>query len=66
MGMKGQSYAEYVLRMRFGIGMNIGHTLEEVGWQFSVPRERIRKTRGEGAAQAEASEPVNEAAKLPR
>jgi RNA polymerase primary sigma factor len=34
---------ERVLRMRFGIGMNTGHTLEEVGVQFSVTRERIRQ-----------------------
>ena len=34
---------ERVLRMRFGIGMNTDHTLEEVGQQFSVPRERIRQ-----------------------
>jgi RNA polymerase primary sigma factor len=34
---------ERVLRMRFGIGMNKGHTLEEVGLQFSVTRERIRQ-----------------------
>jgi RNA polymerase primary sigma factor len=34
---------ERVLRMRFGIGMNSGHTLEEVGQQFSVTRERIRQ-----------------------
>ena len=32
-----------VLRMRFGIGMNTDHTLEEVGLQFSVTRERIRQ-----------------------
>ena len=32
-----------VLRMRFGIGMNSDHTLEEVGQQFSVTRERIRQ-----------------------
>jgi RNA polymerase primary sigma factor len=32
---------ERVLRMRFGIGMNTDHTLEEVGQQFSVTRERI-------------------------
>ncbi len=31
------------LRMRFGIGMNTNHTLEEVGQQFSVTRERIRQ-----------------------
>ncbi len=36
---------ERVLRMRFGIGMNTDHTLEEVGQQFSVTRERIRHRR---------------------
>jgi RNA polymerase primary sigma factor len=34
---------ERILRMRFGIGMNKDHTLEEVGNQFSVTRERIRQ-----------------------
>ena len=34
---------ERVLRMRFGIGMNTDHTLEEVGKQFSVARERVRQ-----------------------
>ena len=34
-----------VLRMRFGIGMNTDHTLEEVGQRFSVTRERIRPLR---------------------
>ena len=34
---------ERVLRMRFGIGTNTDHTLEEVGQQFSVTRERIRQ-----------------------
>src|SRR4029453_9620005 len=34
---------ERILRMRFGIGMNSDHTLEEVGLQFSVTRERIRQ-----------------------
>ena len=34
---------ERVLRMRFGIGINSDHTLEEVGLQFSVTRERIRQ-----------------------
>jgi len=33
---------ERVIRMRFGVGMNTDHTLEEVGLQFSVTRERIR------------------------
>ena len=37
---------ERVLRMRFGIGMNTDHTLEEVGQQFSVTRERIRQIEG--------------------
>jgi RNA polymerase primary sigma factor len=34
---------ERVLRMRFGIGVNTAHTLEEVGLQFAVTRERIRQ-----------------------
>jgi RNA polymerase primary sigma factor len=34
---------ERILRMRFGIGMNKDHTLEEVGQQFTVTRERIRQ-----------------------
>ena len=34
---------ERVLRMRFGIGMNTDHTLEEIGQQFSMTRERIRQ-----------------------
>jgi RNA polymerase primary sigma factor len=34
---------ERIVRMRFGIGMNTDHTLEEVGQQFSVARERIRQ-----------------------
>ena len=36
-------YEERVLRMRFGIGMNIDPTLEEVSQRFSVTRERIRQ-----------------------
>ena len=42
-GNLGSPAASYVLRMRFGIGMNTDHTLEEVGQQFSVTRERIRQ-----------------------
>jgi hypothetical protein len=53
------------LRTGFGIGMNTDHTLEEVGQQFSVTRERIRQIEGEGFAEAEASEPVAEDAELP-
>ena len=34
---------ERIVRMRFGIGMNSDHTLEEVGQQFSLTRERIRQ-----------------------
>ena len=49
---------ERVLRMRFGIGMNTDHTLEEVGQQFSRDARTHPPDRGEGAAQAEASEPV--------
>ena len=37
-----------VLRMRFGIGMNTDHTLEEVGKQFDVTRERIRQIEAKG------------------
>ena len=39
---------ERVLRMRFGIGMNSDHTLEEVGQQFAVTRERIRQIEAKG------------------
>jgi hypothetical protein len=50
---------ERVLRMRFGIGMNTDHTLEEVGQQFSVTKARTHPPdRGEGAAEAEAPEPL--------
>ena len=34
---------ERVLRMRFGVGMNTDHTLEEVGFSFQLTRERIRQ-----------------------
>ena len=56
---------ERVLRMRFGIGMNTDHTLEEVGQQFSRHPRAHPPDRGEGAAEAEASEPVAEAEELP-
>ena len=42
---------ERVLRMRFGIGMNTDHTLEEVGQQFSVTRERIRQIEAKALRQ---------------
>ncbi len=57
---------ERVLRMRFGIGMNTDHTLEEVGQQFSVTRERIRQIEAKALQQAQAPEPVAEAALVPR
>ena len=53
---------ERVLRMRFGIGMNTDHTLEEVGQQFSRDPRADPADRGEGAPEAEAPEPVTEAA----
>ena len=56
---------ERVLRMRFGIGMNTDHTLEEVGQQFSRDARAHPPDRGQGAAQAQASEPEPEAAELP-
>ena len=43
--------------MRFGVGMNTDHTLEEVGLQFSVTRERIRQI--EGTEKIEASKDQN-------
>jgi RNA polymerase primary sigma factor len=57
---------ERIIRIRFGIGMNKDHTLEEVGHQFSVTRERIRQIEAQGAEEAEAPEPVKESQKLPR
>ena len=46
---------ERVLRMRFGIGMNSDHTLEEVGQQFSVTRERIRQIEAKALRKLKAS-----------
>ena len=48
--------------MRFGLGMNSDHALEEVGQQFSVTRERILADRGRGDAKAQPSDPVEGAA----
>jgi hypothetical protein len=42
---------EQILRMRFGIALKTEYTLEEVGKQFAVTRERIRQNRGQGLAQ---------------
>ena len=55
-----------VLRMRFGIDMNTDHTLEEVGKQFDVTRERIRQIEAKALAQAASSEPLGAAAQFPR
>ena len=49
---------ERVLRMRFGIGMNTDHTLEEVGQQFSGDPRTHPPDRGEGAPEVEAPQPV--------
>ena len=57
---------ERVLRMRFGIGMNTDHTLEEVGQQFSVTRERIRQIEAKALRKLKHPSPVKEAAVLPR
>ena len=51
--------------MRFGIGMNTDHTLEEVGQQFSRHPRAHPPDRGEGAQEAQASEPLAEAQELP-
>ena len=57
---------ERVLRMRFGIGMNTDHTLEEVGQQFSRHPRAHPPDRSQGSAQAEAPEPQPQAPQLPR
>ena len=46
-----------VLRMRFGIDMNTDHTLEEVGKQFDVTRERIRQIEAKALVQTASPEP---------
>ncbi len=51
--------------MRFGIGMNTDHTLEEVGQQFSVTRERIRQIEAKGAQKTEAPLTVPQTQVLP-
>ena len=57
---------ERVLRMRFGIGMNTDHTLEEVGQQFSVTRERIRQIEAKALRKLKHPSPLAQAQKLPR
>ena len=57
---------ERVLRMRFGIGMNTDHTLEEVGQQFSVTRERIRQIEAKALRKLKHPSRSRHAAQLPR
>ena len=57
---------ERVLRMRFGIGMNTDHTLEEVGQQFSVTRERIRQIEAKALRKLKHPQPQPQAPQLPR
>ena len=54
------------MRMRFGLGMNSDHTLEEVGQQFSVARGARPADRGQGAAEAQAPEPIKRTQELPQ
>ncbi len=55
-----------VLRMRFGIEMNTDHTLEEVGKQFDVTRERIRQIEAKALRKLKHPEPLGQAAQLHR
>ena len=55
-----------VLRMRFGIDMNTDHTLEEVGKQFDVTRERIRQIEAKSPAQAAPPNSQRPPPQLPR
>jgi hypothetical protein len=60
-----QGGEERVLRMRFGIGMNTDHTLEEVGPAVLSHARAHPPDRGQGAKEAEASKPLEGAEKLP-
>jgi RNA polymerase primary sigma factor len=55
-----------VLRMRFGIEMDTDHTLEEVGKQFDVTRERIRQIEAKALAQTQAPQPLRQTAQFHR
>ena len=57
---------ERILRMRFGIGMNKDHTLEEVGQQFSVTRERIRQIEAKALRKLKHPSRSRDAQELPR
>ncbi len=56
---------ERIVRMRFGLGMNSDHTLEEVGQQFSVTRERIRQIEARHCENSN-TEPIKGPQKFPR
>ena len=55
-----------VLRMRFGIEMSTDHTLEEVGKQFDVTRERIRQIEAKALRKLRHPSPLRQAEELPR
>ena len=57
---------ERIVRMRFGLGMNSDHTLEEVGQQFSRDARANSADRGQGTAKAQAPEPIKGAQELSR
>ena len=57
---------ERIVRMRFGIGMNTDHTLEEVGQQVLGDARAHPADRGEGTAEAQAPEPIKDTQELPR
>jgi RNA polymerase primary sigma factor len=57
---------ERIVRMRFGLGMNSDHTLEEVGQQFSVTRERIRQIEAKALRKLKHPSRSRNAQKLPR
>ena len=57
---------ERILRMRFGLGMNSAHTLEEVGQKILSDPRAHQADRGQGAAEAQAPEPIKGAKELPR
>ena len=52
--------------MRFGLGMNSDHTLEEVGQQFSLTRERIRQIEARALRKLKHPEPIKGAQELPQ